>query len=727
MLRPREPVSLMIICALLLLITVSTQAQWEQTNDDGFGIGSSSTESLVVFNGTLYAGLRNPGAVYRLGNPTASILLHWREVDLSLPHLSDLPDDIEDIEVPCMYVFMGEHDRWPWLYVAVHAQTRWGEDVRFVLRSQTGYAWELASEVWEQSTHGEIKAMEAFEGSLYVAFGDTQRVRREPFRVLRTDGIRWYESVSSGELELGLGDWYFGVLKTYGGHLYAGTFGLNESMDPARTAEVWRTGNGDNWTKIGDLTSPTVAQIQAMEVFDGALYVGTKNHALSEELTGPELWRFDGSTWENLSADSQPFVREALHVDKLLAHHGVLYAATGGGPRGAAHTRLYRSTNGEVWEQITPDSVRLRPEENYATGALVSVGEFLYFGSTYTGLNETEVWRLANIRSNVGPCLAQHNSDIHLLYAMPTADRNIVEFVLNGSEPFLSGPVHDQDVAREWANTTKQPVTYGFAHTGLSIRTEYLQLVYRDPEDQRIWQTRKTNLGARYWYWETPSLVEGALTHLAPAATSHDWSGISGPQMTVAYVDPDTSEIHFRVKEGTRWSAEYTIPRPARTTTGPEIVSFQDVLYVIARGYGFDAALYIARKEINNAINTQWTISGIPRAFTRRSTTDRAAAAVVFDGALIVAYVGHNNDYIWLRRSTDGVTWERLGYIRGPETENTPDLAVRGSTLYLAFRPSGDQEICFGTLELDLDNEQDTAGHTWRSLRPMSCCPSCIL
>lgn len=39
----------------------------------------------------------------------------------------------------------------------------------------------------------------------------------------------------------------------------------------------------------------------------------------------------------------------------------------------------------------------------------------------------------------------------------------------------------------------------------------------------------------------------------------------------------------------------------------------------------------------------------------------------------------------------------------------------------------GDEEICFGTLELDRENNHDTSGHVWQTLRLRLCCPGCSL
>ena len=711
---------------LLLLSGFSASAQWQQINEDGFGVPCDTTTELVAFNDNLYAGTRFPGRLFRLGDLSEESWFHWTEIDLPAEeYISDPLRPTETTTVSSMAVFTPSGGGFPWLYVAV----TWGDE-SFLLRSQNTVVWSLGSEVWDCGEDGEALELAVFEGRLYVAVGDTRGSDVEKMRIHRTaDGTDWV-TVPPEAFDFGPGDHWIEDLEVFGEYLYAGASGHNESAPGDHVVEVWRSRDGMDWSRIGELTSPTVSEVESMEAFGGYLYVGTKNHyGIEEETTVPELWRFDGREWEKIETAGR-FRQNALHVDSLRGHDGVLYAGIGGGP-GAEHAygRIYRSVDGETWEQITPAGISGHPENSYLLGAILGIGEYVYIatGGGEAGTGGTQVWRMATLRSNVGPCLARHDGEPYLLHRLPYPNENIWETVLREDELVVLGAVHDQNAARSWAFTGRQPVAYGYDHTGLLLRNRYLQLVYRGHNNSRIWYTRKSCLDGRNWYWETPASVPDSRTDRAPGATAHDWSGPAGPQLTVAYTDAETGRIHFRVKEGTHWSSEYTLPEAARTSNGPEIVSFRDSLYAFYRGHGDDDWLYVARKASNRASDARWEISQLPRAFTRPSETDRAVSAVVYDGALVVAYVGHNNDYIWLRRSTDGVHWDRLGYVRGPVSDHNPDLAVVGETLYLAFKPTGDSEVCFGTLELDAENEHDTPGHVWRSLRPMRCCPNCIM
>ena len=713
-----------LLAIAVVLTSMAAAGQWQQINDDGFGDGCVTTTEFIVFNDLLYAATQSPGGLYRLGDLSEESWFFWSEIDLHAESFASdplLPS--ESTSVNALAVFRPSGVGFPWLYVAV----RWGNE-SFVLRSQNARDWSLASDVWEYGTDGEAVELAVFDGHLYVAVGDTYLGDVDKMRLHRTGNGTDWETVPPAELGLGLGDHWIEDLVVHDGYLYAGASGHNESAPGDHIAEIWRSRNGTDWSLIGELSSPTVSEVESMESFGGFLYVGTKNHyGILEETTVPELWRFDGRSWEKVETAGR-FQQNALHVDDLHAHHGALYAGLGGGPTDRAHGRLYRSVDGESWDLITPAPMTAHPETSYLVSAVIGVGEYVYLatGGGEAGSGGTQVWRMATLRSDVGPCLATHDGEPHLLHRVPDPEENVWEAVWRDDALHIGGAVHDENVARSWAFTSKQPVAYGYDHTGILLRNRYLQLVFAG-HNTSIWTTRKSCPDGRNWWWETPASIPDAETNRAPGATAHDWPGPSGPQLTVAYIDPGTGEIHLRVQQGSGWSSEHTLPDPARTSNGPEIISFGGSLLMFCRGFGTDDWLYVARKVAGGFSDTRWEIERLPRAFTRPSTTDRAASAVVYDGALVVAYVGHNNDYIWLRRSTDGIRWDRLGYVRGPVTDHTPDLTVVGGTLYLAFTPTGDEEVCFGTLEIDVENERDTAGHTWRSLRPMRCCPGCFL
>jgi hypothetical protein len=290
-----------------------------------------------------------------------------------------------------------------------------------------------------------------------------------------------------------------------------------------------------------------------------------------------------------------------------------------------------------------------------------------------------------------------------------------------------------------------------------------LQLVYRGHNNHFIWYTSKRSTG-RDWFWDTPRYIPDTTTVYAPTATMHRWGGPTAEVLTVAYVgDANASEgenrIYYRHINGyqgesspehVRWSEEFVLPEEIRINSAPSIISsFHDgresdypTLFIFYRGFGEENQIYVTRKEINRPGDTGWSLPlELPRAFTRIETGEvytgvrpaGGVAVVNYHGSIVVAYVGHNNDYIWLRKSSDGEDWDRLGYIRNTVTDEpvatrrNPTLAVVGDTLYMAFKAVDSHEVCVGTLELE-DGRRDALGHRWTCIRNdmprLNCGPS---
>ncbi len=216
------------------------------------------------------------------------------------------------------------------------------------------------------------------------------------------DGRAW-ERVATG----GLGDrrqMAFGALTGYGQHLYAGT----QSLDPARGAEIWRSGSGasGSWERVmlggfdGDAGNLAVS---AMGVYTGTLFAGSCQTA-----ERPELWQSrDGKRW----TAAGPFGQAGLGngrggcVSALVDYEGWFYAALGsdaglGAGNRSAEVWRCRKCDGSDWEQVARDG--LGSTGNRGRVALASFDEppfrylYLAVGNAYDGL---ELWRAADGQS----------------------------------------------------------------------------------------------------------------------------------------------------------------------------------------------------------------------------------------------------------------------------------------------------------------------------------------
>ena len=163
-----------------------------------------------------------------------------------------------------------------------------------------------------------------------------------------------------------------------------------------------------------------------------------------------------------------------------------------------------------------------------------------------------------------------------------------------------------------------------------------------------------------------------------------------------------------------KWS-RITLPNRIRSSTSPYLLQYRTTTFLLYKGVGNDKQIYVARSTDGR----QWSISQPPRAFTN----DPPTAAMYFDRnrklGILVAYKGHNNNYIWLRCSTDmGRTWKKLGYIQGITSMMSPALEKGPERWnhHLAFQPHNSNDIRVGILDVDFKNPPDTAGHQWRLL-----------
>lgn len=170
----------------------------------------------------------------------------------------------------------------------------------------------------------------------------------------------------------------------FGDYLYAGTSGNNGTVD--HSCEVWRTRNGTTWELVASLHSATMAEVECMAVFDGYLYVGTKNDARTDgRLPGPEVFRTrNGTRWDRVAE----FDSSWLHVDTFCAYRGHLYAGLGGGRGKAA---VFRSSDGRTWDNVTPEEI-VTEGDAYAINAMTVAWDRFYLGTHGSGTGETEIW-----------------------------------------------------------------------------------------------------------------------------------------------------------------------------------------------------------------------------------------------------------------------------------------------------------------------------------------------
>ena len=264
---------------------------------------------------------------------------------------------------------------------------------------------------------------------------------------------------------------------------------------------------------------------------------------------------------------------------------------------------------------------------------------------------------------------------------------------------------------------------YYIAHVGMSFDNDRIV-------DNKIWY-RSRALDSEDWGTQR-AIPDAYSTHAPSIALVSTWFRRAQRQRIMVAFRTIDDRITLATYTGDFWDhtpwCTTKLPDEARTSIGPTLVNQSpgggaepEVLY---RAQGRSGnGIYYARASRGAdlpQLQWDWDIERIPSAYTNQTI----AAARISSGRLIIAFTGHNNNYIWIRlRDDDG--WRSLGYVEGVATEERPALGfVRRregrtdvETLYLAFKPLSGNEICVGILEIDDDVGAGRPGHSYVSIR----------
>ena len=180
------------------------------------------------------------------------------------------------------------------------------------------------------------------------------------------------------------------ALEPFQGLLYAGTW------HQTGAGQLWRATDGSDWTPVTITWTVSNSAVLDLAVFGEQLYVGTSSSG------GAELWRTDGSAWEQVVAGG--FTDDRNHdFGQLASFEGHLYVAT---TNISGTHQLWRSPSGDAgdWTQVA---------ELGGVGVLDVCAGQLYLGKS--GAAGAELWRSPTgitWTSVFTGGLAPHNTDL---------------------------------------------------------------------------------------------------------------------------------------------------------------------------------------------------------------------------------------------------------------------------------------------------------------------------
>jgi tripartite motif-containing protein 71 len=260
-----------------------------------------------------------------------------------------------------------------------------------VWRSPDGYTWTAAmTNGLGGANNGIVDHLVAFGGDLYVGT-ENPAGGGEVWR--SSNGMNWTQVVSNGFGNANQGEVI--RLAVFGGKLYASTW----SYDPEQGTEIWRSDTGDagSWSRVVDngFGDSYNASVPSFEVFGGLLYAATQNGIWVGQTSythGAEVWRSpNGTNWTRVGAGGFGDLNNS-GISGLAAFGNYLYASTSVAQGGAEVWRC-QTCSGSDWTRVVSNGFG-NPQTHGMSALEVYAGRlYLVIGNSTTGM---EVWRTAN-------------------------------------------------------------------------------------------------------------------------------------------------------------------------------------------------------------------------------------------------------------------------------------------------------------------------------------------
>jgi PKD repeat protein len=276
--------------------------------------------------------------------------------------------------------------------------------------------WRMtAAGVWSQTNvdgfgdnnNREIDALAEFGGQLYAAAynwvcddANCNTGHSTSPQVWRSaNGAIWDNVTPAGGF--GAGAIWVNAFVVFNNQLYMSIAG-----DSTRGAQVWRTPDGTNWTRVvenGFANDVYNYMAPSLAVYNGNLYAGTGhgdwyNDGHPDGPLGGEVWRSgDGTTWTRVNAPGFGNL-EAYRVERLIVFQNGLYAYVSDGGSTTPGADVWRCTKTVCseqgdWTKVMDDGFGV-PQNQYLYGGAVS-GGYLY-AAAYNTTTGMQLWRTAN-------------------------------------------------------------------------------------------------------------------------------------------------------------------------------------------------------------------------------------------------------------------------------------------------------------------------------------------
>ncbi|PWB76532.1 MAG: hypothetical protein C3F07_03570 [Anaerolineales bacterium] len=362
---------------------------WEQVNVNGFGNQNNEIiTALFPFGGYLYAGAFNTGGTgAQLWRMDTSG--NWNAV------MTNGFGDVTNLGIDHLIEFNGMLYAGTWNGTLTSPYYLNGGQV---WRSSDGSSWEqVVSNGFGDPTNSEVMRFVVFKNQIYAgtwSYSDTDGA--EIWRSSSGESGSWTKVVSNGFGEAS--NRGIVTMEVFNGALYAGTRSRDGSGN-ATGAEIWRSTNGSDWTRVsdgfGDIKTDTIS---GLESFNDYLYAGTGRwDSATQTYIGGQIWRCsqvsgcdDVSDWQLIMDDGFGEIQNR-YIGAFAVFTGQLYTVTYNRQSGLA---VWRTANGTNWKHIVfngfGDSNNLGP---FWDSGIATFNNQLFVGTANT-IDGGEIWQL---------------------------------------------------------------------------------------------------------------------------------------------------------------------------------------------------------------------------------------------------------------------------------------------------------------------------------------------
>lgn len=298
---------------------------WQQANINGFGKPwNNNVVSMEIFNEMLYVGTFNwsDGAeIWRTADGKT-----WQQTNESGfgEENFDHNNAVIDLAV------FGDY---------LYASTGWRGLPGQIWRTADGLTWEQVEDNgFDDPENWDITIFGIFENQLYVSITGSEGV--EIWRSSTGEAGDWIRVVENGNGNIN--NQFITDMIEFEGKFYT----MVESIaDPKTGLQIWQTTDGETWTAVvsDGFGDPENYQTGGAAIFDGMLYVGTRNEA-----SGAEIWRsVDGVNWNQAASGGLDNVSN-VKIENIFVYNGQIFATTSND----SGMQVYSSPDGTNWTRL---------------------------------------------------------------------------------------------------------------------------------------------------------------------------------------------------------------------------------------------------------------------------------------------------------------------------------------------------------------------------------------